>query len=136
MCFRFFVCMFIRGLMFSSISMQLKKTTYLVCLLIFHLFLCIFRSMPVHFRSVLVRFLFNARSDIRLIRLCIGDNRALLRTFLIHIKNIIQGHTFNCMPLYDRDYSCIKSSMMVQADLATGEPGPKMAATPALYKKS
>ena len=29
-------------------------------------------------------------------------------------------------------YSAIKSSMMVQADLATGLPGPKIAATPAL----
>ena len=93
--------------------------------------------LPCIFRSFLVRPPpFNARSYIRVIRLCIGDNRALLRTFLIHIKNIMQGHTFNCMPLHDRDYSCIKSSMMVQADLATGEPGPKMAATPALYKKS
>ena len=30
------------------------------------------------------------------------------------------------------DYSAMSSSMMVQADLATGEPGPKIAATPAL----
>ena len=29
-------------------------------------------------------------------------------------------------------YSAINSSMMVQADLATGLPGPKIAATPAL----
>ena len=34
------------------------------------------------------------------------------------------------------DYFSIKISMIVLADLATGEPGPKIAATPALYKKS
>ena len=30
----------------------------------------------------------------------------------------------------------LRISIMVAADLATGEPGPKIAATPALYKKS
>ena len=46
------------------------------------------------------------------------------------------------MPLFEfyvilnGDYSAIKISMIVLADLATGEPGPKIAATPALYKKS
>ena len=34
------------------------------------------------------------------------------------------------------NYFSIKISMIVLADLATGEPGPKIAATPALYKKS
>ena len=38
--------------------------------------------------------------------------------------------------LVKRNYFSIKISMIVLADLATGEPGPKIAATPALYKKS
>lgn len=33
-------------------------------------------------------------------------------------------------------YSCIKSCITTLAEYATGVPGPKMAATPALYKKS
>lgn len=35
-----------------------------------------------------------------------------------------------------RDYLSSKISSTLQAEYATGVPGPKMAATPALYKKS
>ena len=42
-----------------------------------------------------------------------------------------RGHALQ-MNMLRHDYSAIKSSMMVHADLATGLPGPKIAATPAL----
>ena len=44
--------------------------------------------------------------------------------------------SFEFYVILNGDYSAIKISMIVLADLATGEPGPKIAATPALYKKS
>ena len=52
-----------------------------------------------------------------------------LPRFLLSPKIKIFGDPMN-------DYSFIKSCITTLAEYATGVPGPKMAATPALYKKS
>ena len=57
-----------------------------------------------------------------------------LRAFSGEVRSNVPPYNalFRHQTALDGDYSAIKSSMMVQALLATEEPGPKMAATPAL----